>query len=157
MSDSMRWRYGDTNPVVMPVASDTVIEIGDLLYFTSGAAKPASAQANTGTKDDKQINFHNKFAGVAMQRSPAGNSNPIRVACTGVFEYACLAATFAVGDIIGVDESSPGGPLANQVVIKVGSFDHSIGRCVKTASTNTTKVLVDIASVVIKGGPVVPA
>ncbi len=157
MSDSMRWRYGDTNPVVMPVDTNTLIEIGDLLYFTSGVVKPASSQANTGTKDDKQINFHNKFAGVAMQRSPAGDSNPIRVACTGVFEFDCLAATFDVGDIIGVDEASVGGPLANQVVIKVDTFDHAVGRCVKTASSNTTKVLVDIVSVVIKGGCVVPA
>lgn len=157
MSDSMRWRYGDTNPVVMPVDANTLIEIGDLLYFTSGVAKPASSQANTGTKDDKQINFHNTFAGVAMQRSPVGDSNPIRVACTGVFEYDCVAATFTIGDLIGVDEASVGGPLADQVVIGVGTFDHSIGRCVKTASTNTTKVLIDVASVVIKGGPVVPA
>ncbi len=31
MTDKMRWRYGDTNPVVAPVDSATVIEIGDLV------------------------------------------------------------------------------------------------------------------------------
>ena len=29
MSDKMRWRYGDTNPVVAAVDSATVIEIGE--------------------------------------------------------------------------------------------------------------------------------
>ena len=43
MSSTMRWRYGETNPVVLPVASATVIEIGDLVYFDSGTLKPASA------------------------------------------------------------------------------------------------------------------
>ena len=45
MSNVMRWRYGDTNPVVLPVASSTVIEIGDFVYQSSGAALPASELA----------------------------------------------------------------------------------------------------------------
>lgn len=32
MSDKMRWRYGDTNPVVAAIDAATVIEIGDLVY-----------------------------------------------------------------------------------------------------------------------------
>ena len=37
MSDNMRWRYGETNPVIIPVNSASVIEIGDLVYLdTSG-------------------------------------------------------------------------------------------------------------------------
>ena len=43
MSSTMRWRYGETNPIVLPVASATVIEIGDLVYFDSGTVKPAGA------------------------------------------------------------------------------------------------------------------
>ncbi len=36
MTDVMRWRYGETNPVVSkPIASGTVIEIGDLLEMAS--------------------------------------------------------------------------------------------------------------------------
>ena len=41
MSDKMRWRYGETNPVVAEVDSTTVIEIGDLLYLDGDDVKPA--------------------------------------------------------------------------------------------------------------------
>ena len=43
MANTMRWRYGETNPVVLPVASATVIEIGDLVVLDTGTAKPASS------------------------------------------------------------------------------------------------------------------
>jgi hypothetical protein len=46
MADTMRWRYGETNPVLVPVDSRTVIEIGDLVYLDTDDAKPASAQAD---------------------------------------------------------------------------------------------------------------
>lgn len=42
MSDKMRWRYGDTNPVVAAVDAATVIEIGDLLFQEVDDARPAS-------------------------------------------------------------------------------------------------------------------
>jgi hypothetical protein len=35
-------RSVETNPVVIPVASGTVIEIGDLVYLSSGNALPAA-------------------------------------------------------------------------------------------------------------------
>jgi hypothetical protein len=157
MSDSMRWRYGDTNPVVMPVHSATVIEIGDLLYIDAGYAKPAGDQADQLTKDDNQIMFHTHFAGVAMQRSPAGDDSPIRVATTGVFEFGCSAATFEIGDLIGADELASGTQLGNQIVAKVSAIDHAIGRCVKRAATAITRTLVDIVSTAVKGGPATPA
>ena len=50
MANTMRWRYGDTNPVMLPVDSATVIEIGDLVYLDTDDAKPASAQADQGTE-----------------------------------------------------------------------------------------------------------
>jgi len=31
MPNTMRWRYGETNPVMLPVQLGYVIEIGDLL------------------------------------------------------------------------------------------------------------------------------
>ena len=36
MSDKMRWRYGDTNPVLAAVDADTAIEIGDLASGGNG-------------------------------------------------------------------------------------------------------------------------
>ena len=58
----------------------------------------------------KQL-FHDKFAGVAMQASRNGDTQPIRVATTGVFEFDCLRTTLEVGDLIGSDENAGGTAL----------------------------------------------
>src|SRR4051794_31209557 len=108
MSNTMRWRYGDTCPVQLPVDSATVIEIGDLVYLDTDDAKPASAQADQGTKGTNQQLIHDFFAGVAMQASRSGDTQPIRVATTGVFELDCVSATAEVGDLMGIDENVPG-------------------------------------------------
>ncbi|MBL8157497.1 MAG: hypothetical protein JNM70_25265, partial [Anaerolineae bacterium] len=97
MSNVMRWRYGDTNPVMLQVASLTVIEIGDFIYQSGGAALPASELADAGTEAANQEAFHDLFVGVAMQASPSGVANPIRVATSGVFVFVCLATTAEVG------------------------------------------------------------
>ena len=79
MANTMRWRFGETSPVMIPVDSATVIEIGDLVYQDVDDAKPASSQADQGTEAANQQLFHDNFAGVAMQASPSGTSGPIRV------------------------------------------------------------------------------
>ena len=111
MSDILRWRYGETNPVVLPVESATVIEIGDLVYLETDDAKPASSLADQGTEAQNQEAFHDKFAGVAMQRSRAGDTTPIRVATRGVFEFPCPSATFEVGALIGASDNGGGNGL----------------------------------------------
>ena len=40
---------------------------------------------------------------IAMQASRNGDTQPIRVATVGVFEFDCVSATFEVGKLIGVD------------------------------------------------------
>ncbi len=76
MSDKMRWRYGDTNPVVAAVAATTVIEIGDLLWQDTDNAKPAALLADSGSKAANQAALVRKFLGVAMARSRAGDNDP---------------------------------------------------------------------------------
>ncbi len=156
MSDTMRWRYGDTNPVLLAVDSATVIEIGDLVYLDTDDAKPASAQADQSSEAANQTLFSSKFTGVAMQRSRSGDTTPIRVATTGVFEFDCAAATLEIGDLLGPHEDAGGTYLLNQEVKKVSATNVAIGRCVKRAPTNTSRVLVDIVSTVVKGGPMPP-
>src|SRR5688572_13951365 len=128
MANTMRWRYGETNPVMLPVDSSTVIEIGDLVYLDTDDAKPASAQADQGTETANQQLFHDVFAGVAMQASPSGETQPIRVATTGVFEFDCLSAALEVGDLMSSDEHSGGTSLLNQTVAKVTTANAAIGR-----------------------------
>jgi hypothetical protein len=153
MANTMRWRYGDTSPVIMPVESATVIEIGDLVFLDTDDAKPASAQSDQGSELGNQQTFHDVFAGVAMQASPAGSTQSIRVATAGVFEFDCLSTTVEVGELLSSDENAGGTALLNQTVTKVASAGAAIGRCAKRVNPAGTRVLVDIVSTVLKGGP----
>lgn len=159
MADVMRWRYGETNPIVAAVDSGTVIEIGDLLYLDTDDAKPASDQADQGTEASNQESFADKFLGVAMQRSRSGDTDPIRVATTGVFEFACPSGTHEVGHLIAVDEAASGTALEDQKVTNLGAvladaskMQYAIGRVAKRETVATTTVLVDIRSTVMTGG-----
>lgn len=153
MSNTMRWRYGDTNPVMLPVAESTVIEIGDLVYQSSGSALPASDLADVGTEAGNQEAFHDAFVGVAMQASPAGSADPMRVATSGVFEFDCLSTTAEVGDLLGVDEDGTGTSLTRQSLVKVATANLAVGRCAKRANPAATRLLVEIVSTVLRGGP----
>jgi len=149
----MRWRYGDTSPVMLPVDSATVIEIGDLVYLDTDDAKPASAQADQGTETANQEYFHDRFAGVAMQASRNGDTQPIRVATAGVFEFDCLSGTYEVGKLVGADENAGGTALERQLATPVATSNLAIGRCAKRVNPAATKVLVDIVSTMLRGGP----
>jgi hypothetical protein len=152
MSDKMRWRYGDTNPVVAAVNAETVVEIGDLVWLDTDDAKPASGIANQGSKTANQTALKAKFLGVAMQRSRIDDVAPIRVATTGVFEFDCPSGTFELGDLIGGDTNAAGALLLNQQAAKVASSSCAIGRIAKRQASATTSVLVDIRSTVMTGG-----
>lgn len=152
MTDKMRWRYGDTNPVIAAVDSTTVIEIGDLVYLDTNNAKPASSQPDQGLESDNQALFADNFLGVAMQRSRSGDADPIRVATTGVFEFDCPSTTYELGDLVGVDEASSGTALENQQIASVANADHAVARVARRAPVPTTNILVDIRSTVMTGG-----
>ena len=119
MTDKMRWRYGDTNPVVAAVDAATVIDIGDLVWQDTDDAKPAAGQTNHGSKAANQKALADAFLGVAMQRSRSGDTAPIRVATTGVFEFDCASDTFELGDLVGAETNAAGTALLNQQVAKV--------------------------------------
>jgi hypothetical protein len=152
MTDKMRWRYGDTNPVVAAVDAATVVEIGDLVYLETDDARPAAAQANLLSKAANQEGFAHKFLGVAMQRSRSGDSTPVRVATTGVFEFDCPSGAFELGDLLGADGNAEGTALLSQQVAKVAESRHAIGRVAKREAAATTSVLVDIRSTIMTGG-----
>lgn len=152
MTDKMRWRYGDTNPVIAAVDSATVIEIGDLVYLDTDDAKPASSQADQGTETGNQSLFADNFLGVAMQRTRAGDTDPIRVATTGVFEFDCPGSTYELGDLVGVDEAAGGTALEDQQIAKVAAADQAIARVARRAPVAATNVLVDIRPTVMTGG-----
>lgn len=156
MANTMRWRYGDTNPIMLPVGSATAIEIGDLLYLNSGDVLPAPALSDQGTLAATQEAFHDEFLGIAMQCSPVGSTEAIRIATSGVFEFDCASATFELGDLVGGSDAGAG-TLGAQIVDGVATANLALGRCMKRVSPAATKVLVDVVSTVTKGGPQVAA
>ncbi len=159
MSDKMRWRYGDTNPVVAAVDAATEIEIGDLVWQDTDDAKPASDLRPKGscTTNGPPL-FADLFLGVAMQRSRPDDTSPIRVATTGVFEFECPEHTFELGDLIGVGGAGndvqkwKDAVFLSQQVALVTSHGYAIGRVAKRVATATTSVLVDIHSMVMTNG-----
>ena len=160
MSNVMRWRYGDTSPVTMPVASADPVEIGDLVYLESDVAKPAFRIDDIGGSGPldlaaAQEELHDKWIGVAMQYSPSGAADPIRIATSGVFEFDCASATFELGDRLGGDDNSGGDKLENQKLIAVPSNapERSLGRVAKRVPTASTKVLVELHSTLMRDGP----
>jgi hypothetical protein len=162
MPDVMRWRYGDTNPVVVPVDAATVIDIGDLVYLDTDDAKPAGQDTNgDGTGDlwntshaVTQEAFHDKYIGVAMQRKRAGDTTPIRIATTGVFEFDTASATYEIGALVGADKAAGNNLLDQQVkILSAGQENLAVGRVAKRVNPAGTRVLVDIQSTVMAGGP----
>lgn len=153
MANTRRHRFGETNPVMCPVDSATVIEIGDLVYLDTDDAKPASSVSDQGTEALNQEFFHDSFLGVAMQQSRSGDTDPIQIATTGRFEFTSPSETRELGDLIGVDEASGGTTLEDQQVDNVATANLAIGRIARREPSATTTVLVDIVSTVLYGGP----
>jgi len=152
MANRFNWRGGDTHPVVLPVNSATVIEIGDLVYLATDNVRPASDQSDEGVKSANQQLFHDLFAGVALEASANGETTPVRVATAGVFEFACLSTAFEVGFFVGVDENDAGNALLNDRTGKVANANAAIGRCASRVNPAGTSLLVAIDSSLLTGG-----
>ena len=150
MADTFRHRYGDTKKVKLPVASATVIEVGDLVWWdaANGLVKNAGAQTDQLTVVSNQAEFRNNFVGVAEERSRSGDTTPVSVATAGVFEFDCASATFTVGQLVAATEHSGGTYLEDQSVITAGGRPFlAIGR-VAEAGASVTKVKVELRSTV---------
>ncbi len=142
MSDKIRWRFGETQPVFVDVDSKTTVDIGDLVFLENGKAFAANVKST-------QFDLTDRFLGVAMEKSAVGETRPIRVATSGVFEYDCREATFALGDLVGADYRDDG-TLEPQKVVKVESPQNAIGKVVRAQSVDAPTVYVTIRSTVFK-------
>lgn len=148
----MRWRWGDTNPVVAIPKLESTIEIGDLIYLANEVVAPASFFGKFNKKEVGQKEFKDYFLGVAMQSSKHMDDSPIRIATSGYFEFDCVSSAFCLGDLIGVEANSQRNMLLNQIVVKVNKKKLAIGRVGRMEQSKTTKVIVDIVSTIMKGG-----
>lgn len=98
--DTMRWRYGETNPVTLRIDDRYPILTGDLLVTLKGVVYPFTA-------DIDWENTRYPFIGVAMQSSfkaTVDNKGLIRVATCGIFEYemAFTSESCGIGDWVSV-------------------------------------------------------
>ena len=152
MANVMRWRYGDTKPVMADVDSGQTIEIGDFCWLNTDDVRSAAAQSDQGSEVTNQETFADNFLGVAMQQSRSADTDEIRLATAGVFEFICASATYEVGDLVGVDEASSGTALEDQTVAAVTDAEYAIGRVARRATSATTTLFVEIESTVMHGG-----
>ena len=141
------YRWGETDPVNVPKKTGVAINGGDMLFYTSGNAGVDTAANFTWDTDTatSQAGFHASFMGVSGSRSLAAETADIRVCTFGTFEFACAAATFHPGQLVGPAKAS-GNALESQKVVAVDDENLAIGRVVKRYATNTTTVLVRIFS-----------
>lgn len=141
------WQYGDAKPVeTKAIVSATVIEKGDLVAADAGAPYAAADQAWDTNLATTQEAFHDKFLGVSLDRSRSGDTDPIRCGTGGVYEFDCAAATFEIGDLVGPAKQT-GNALESKKVVAVATANLAIGKIAKRYGSNTTKVLVEIGSV----------
>lgn len=144
MANVMRYRRSD-DYITAPVATGDLIERGDIVGLVSGAVKNAEDTTWDTNIATTQLAFGKLFAGVAMEDSQVGETAEILIRTKGVFEFACAAATFAQGALVGPAKQT-GNLMENQTVVAVATIDLAIGRVAKTYAANTTTVLVQIFS-----------
>lgn len=154
MANTMRYRRGDTNPVFLAPASTTVIEIGDLVYLDPSTHKPLpfSSQADQGSEAANQDLVQQYFLGVAEQQSRNGDTDEIRIATSGEFEFGCPSSTFNLGALVGASENSDGDGLEDQQVEAASDETHAIGVVARAEATAVTSVWIRIKSTVMDGG-----
>lgn len=142
MADKQRHRTEYHKPRYFPVASATVIEVGDLLWWDAGASSVKPAADFTWDTDlaTTQEQFAKLFVGMSADRSASGDTDDIQVDAAGVKEFACAAATFNIGDMVGPDDNATPDALLSQQVIAVGTAELAIGRVTKRYASNTTVV-----------------
>ena len=138
MSNRMRWRYGDTNPVVACSPKDSHVEIGDLVYQIGFHVFPFEVAG-------RRTEFKEKFLGVAMQESRFGEESTIRVATTGVFEFQWQGNRSPLGTLVTA--------IDKQTLALTTCLAEAIARIARANQYDSPDtVLVEIVSTLMRGG-----
>lgn len=150
MADEMRFRSaGRKRITTLPVASATVIEVGDICWQdrSAGEAKPASDFTWTSDRETTSATFRRDFAGVAMGSSDDGETHDIPIAQAGRFVFDCASASFEIGDLVGPDDNATPDGLLDQQVIGIGENEYgAIGKVAKRYGSNTSHVEVEVTT-----------
>lgn len=134
----------DSNPVFAPVATATLVNIGDFCALVAGEVVPGASFTWAGNKAQTQYNFTAALLGHSYQYKAAnsatvyGNStsNIIGVSTSGIYEADVQSATtFAVGDFVGLAKNPSSNALLSQTVEKVGALSSALGVCVEAGAS----------------------
>jgi hypothetical protein len=147
-----RHQYYETKPVSVAVDSATVIEIGELVYVAAGKALPANSLAWDTNLATTQESFHDAFLGVALERTRAGETDPISVGTEGVYKYPCASAAYALGALVGPAGIGTTSLNANSLA-SVATPNLAVGRVHEAVPSGSTSILVRIESTLLTGGP----
>lgn len=148
------YQWGDSRPVMAPIASAKAVEVGDLCGLSSGSVVKASETTWNTDLATTQAAFVALFVGAAAQKKqadkpPFSNTGPneskIRIDSGGVRKYAAAAGTYTIGALVGPAKQS-GNFLEDQKVALAGSESVAIGRVVAGEGVNPTEVYVELLS-----------
>ncbi len=145
--NNARLKAGDFVPVQYPKTASALIKGGDLCYQeTAGTLTSAKDFTWNASLAQTQTDFHDAFAGVAIDGSLAAETRDVTVAPTGVAEYPCAAvgSQLEIGTYIGPAQGT-GNTLDPQKVVNVATSNLAIGRLAKRALVGATTMLVIVA------------
>lgn len=125
------------------VDSATVIEAGDAIWLDADDAKPASDVGwDSAEEADSEANcrkyFAARFGGVALDASPSGKAEKIRVGWDGEWEFPCESATFEIGDLFGPAGVDSPLNLADQSLLKVADPRQACFMATRPGASATT-------------------
>jgi len=146
MANVNRYHHGKQTIVQMPVASATVIEIGDFVCYTSGyAVSPSSFKTGNAASTNARAAAEAAFVGMALSASASGETDPINVdiSLESVYELALkAAAALSFTDKIEIYAASwAAASFVCEDDTCVAGATSQIAVCVKEKSATGTKVL----------------
>ncbi len=148
MANSFSYRQGQRELVKLPVATATVIEIGDIVAWHSSDSEvhPASDEPWDTNEATTQANFADHFMGIAVESSSSSQNDDITVdiSALAVYEFTVISNTFDVGDSLGVDSAS--NALQDQVLAAQTTATSAIARSFERKASASTLLKVKFAS-----------
>lgn len=129
-----------------PVASATVIAIGDMVWSNSGEVKPAADYTWDTNLATTQGTFAAAFVGIARTPSAAGETTNVQVDVSPDAIYECdqASATIDIGTPVGPAKAS-GNALENQKIV-AATATSCIGRAASDHQSAATRIRVNFAS-----------
>jgi hypothetical protein len=141
-----RFRTGLMQLVRFPVAAETIIAPGDLVFYDGIGLKPAADFPWDMNLATTRAAFAAVFAGVAYSGSQVGETDQVSVDLSplSIYEADAATGTYRVGDLLSPTEAVE--TLSNRRLEPVTDPSHAIGRAMGLTVGNATRVRASFAS-----------